>query len=72
MCSSDLLDIAPRTVDLRRQSVLKKMEAATCIQLVRMFGEAGISVEGLHPDRVQGSIPEFSPRKSSDALVGAQ
>lgn len=66
------LDIAPRTVDLRRQSVLRKMEAVTCIQLVRMFGEAGISVEDLRPDSDRESASRFYPYKSSDALVVSQ
>ena len=37
------LDIAPRTVDLRRQSVLKKLEAQSAIHFLRLIGDAGIS-----------------------------
>lgn len=66
------LDIAPRTVDLRRQAVLKKMEVASCIQLVRLFGEAGISTAELLPDPDNGNVSAFSLRRTSDVLVAAQ
>jgi two-component system response regulator FixJ len=37
------LDIAPRTLDLRRKSVLKKMSARCAIHILRMFLEADVS-----------------------------
>lgn len=43
------LDIAPRTLDLRRHSVLKKMEAQSAIQILHMFHEAGISPDETLP-----------------------
>lgn len=45
------LDIAPRTVDLRRHSVLKKMEAQSAIHILHMFHDAGIS-----PDEVLSKL----------------
>lgn len=44
------LDIAPRTVDLRRHSVLKKMNAQCAIQILHMFHEAGISPNDVLPE----------------------
>ncbi len=44
---SQLLDISPRTVDIRRQSILKKMAAENPIHLIRLLGQSGISIE--HP-----------------------
>ena len=39
------LDIAPRTVDLRRQSVLRKLGSPSVIHTLRLFSKAGISIE---------------------------
>ena len=64
------LDIAPRTVDLRRQAVLKKMEVASSIQLVRLLGEAGIAIEDLLRDTDRGNQP-ISLQRPSEALVEA-
>jgi two-component system, LuxR family, response regulator FixJ len=36
------LDIAPRTVDLRRQMILRKMRASTILNLVSDLGRAGL------------------------------
>lgn len=60
-------DIAPRTVDLRRQAVLKKTEVANCIQLVRLFGDAGISIEQWLKDQERGN-PALSLHSSSETL----
>ena len=46
------LDIAPRTLDLRRQSVFKKMDARCAIHILRKFLEAGVS-----PDEVFSESP---------------
>lgn len=39
---ASMLDIAPRTVDIRRQAVLRKMGVSNAIHLVRLLGKAGV------------------------------
>lgn len=60
-------DIAPRTVDLRRQAILKKIEVDNAIQLVRLFGDAGISIEQWLKDKERGN-PALSLHRSSETL----
>ncbi len=60
-------DIAPRTVDLRRQAILKKIEVDNSIQLVRLFGDAGISIEQWLKDKERGN-PALSLHRSSETL----
>jgi len=60
-------DIAPRTVDLRRQAILKKIEVDNAIQLVRLFGDAGISIEQWLKDKERGN-PALSLHGSSETL----
>lgn len=60
-------DIAPRTVDLRRQAILKKIEVDNAIQLVRLFGDAGISIEQWLKDKERGN-PALSLDRSSETL----
>lgn len=61
------LDIAPRTVDLRRQAILKKIEVDNSTQLVRLFGDAGISIEQWLKDKERGN-PALSLHRSSETL----
>ena len=60
-------DIAPRTVDLRRQAILKKIEVDNSTQLVRLFGDAGISIEQWLKDKERGN-PALSLHRSSETL----
>jgi two-component system response regulator FixJ len=58
------LDIAPRTVDLRRQSVLKKMEAQCAIHVLRLINEAGMTPSQLLP-KSQGNMNKSTGEPSS-------
>jgi two-component system, LuxR family, response regulator FixJ len=60
------IDIAPRTVDLRRQSVLKKMEASSAIHLIRLFSQAGIFVD----DRTMSDSDLSDERSNGTELAG--
>lgn len=50
------LDIAPRTVDLRRQSVLRKLEAQSAIHVLRIFSDAGLSASELLSKHQTGNV----------------
>lgn len=48
---SKTLDIAPRTVDLRRQSILRKLESPSAIHALRSLSDAEIALEEIFAER---------------------